>query len=84
MTLVYKKASPGHHCRSTDEELVVATTSQNRLLHHVRAANKNLNFPLEIFVENDSVEVRFDFLETGIAICTQVILMSKLFPSIFL
>jgi hypothetical protein len=72
MTLVYKKASPGHHCRSLEEELVVAASSAGQLLHHARAVDKNLNFPLEIFVENDSVELRFDLLETGIAICTQV------------
>ena len=75
MTLVYKKASPGHHCRSLTEELIVATSSQGQLLHHARALTKNLNFPLEIFLENDSVELRFDLLESGIAICSQVILL---------
>ena len=77
MTLVYKKASPGHHCRSLTEELIVATSSQGQLLHHARALTKNLNFPLEIFLENDSVELRFDLLESGIAICSQVILLVK-------
>lgn len=71
MTLVYKKASPGHHCRSLEEELIVAASPQGQLLHHARAVAKNLNFPLEIFVENDSVDLRFDLLETGIAICSQ-------------
>ncbi len=52
--------------------MVVAASSAGQLLHHARAVDKNLNFPLEIFVENDSVELRFDLLETGIAICTQV------------
>lgn len=71
MTLVYTKASPGHHCRSLDEELIIATSCQGQLLHHARAVTKNLTFPLEIFVENDSVELRYDLLESGIAICTQ-------------
>jgi hypothetical protein len=72
VTLVYKKASPGHHCRTLDEELVVACSPSGRLLHHARADRKGCDFPLEIFQENGAVDLRFDLLETGLAVCTQV------------
>ena len=36
-----------------------------------------MNFPLEIFVDNDNVELRFDLLETGVAVCTQVCLAPR-------
>ena len=47
MTLIYRKAAPGHHCRTAEEELFVATNGDsNRILHHQRATSSKINVPL--------------------------------------
>ena len=51
MTLVYRRASPGHHCRTLQEELLVAAdAATGRVLHHQRvAADRRVQIPIEVF-----------------------------------
>ena len=81
LTLVYKHADPGHQSRSKDEEvLLLLKTESNRIVYHARATDafqdrskkKNaVQFPIELFQgnSNDTLNVRFDLVDTGIAIC---------------
>lgn len=72
MTLVYKKALPGHHCRTADQEVFVAASKSKKVLHHCRATAKNVKLPLTLFECCDAnVDLRFDLLDPGIAICSQ-------------
>ena len=82
MTLIYKHADPGYHCRTKDQEVLLVTESKsNRILHHVRSkadfhkgAKKKgiVSFPSELFQSNssDALNIRFDLLDPGIAICS--------------
>ena len=82
MTLIYKHADPGYHCRTKDQEVLLVTESKsNRILHHVRSkadfhkgAKKKgiVSFPSELFQSNssDTLNIRFDLLDPGIAICS--------------
>jgi hypothetical protein len=75
MTLVYKKAMPGHSFRTLNEELFVAINDDKRILHHVRpGVSRSFKVPLEVFDSSDeSIELKFDLLDPGIAICTQAV-----------
>ncbi len=48
MTLVYRQASPGYQCRTTQDEIVAVTDGNNqRLLHYQRLSDqKRIAFPL--------------------------------------
>ena len=81
MTLVYKHLDPGHHCRTKDQELLLVTGSEsNKIVYHARAEGafnvggkdkKNVNIPAELFQGNseEPMAIRFDLMDTGIAIC---------------
>ena len=44
-----------------------------RVLHHQRASEKRLRFPLEIFEDPSEVRLHFDLVDPGISICTQAV-----------
>ena len=74
MTLVYKKAYPGHHMRTSEQEIFVVVNDEKRILHHVRPRNdKNFKVPLEVFESDDIINLKFDLMDTGIAICSQAV-----------
>ena len=74
MTLVYKKAYPGHHMRTTDNEVFLVTNDQNRILHHARPGQeKNFKVPLEVFESDEAINLKFDLNDPGIAICSQAV-----------
>lgn len=75
MTMVYGKAMPGHHLRTVKNEVFLAVNEKHRILHHARTAafgQKNFKVPLEVF-QDDIVDLKFDLLDLGIAICTQAV-----------
>jgi len=74
MTLVYRKAMPGHHLRTIKNEVFLAVNDENRILHHSRPDTlSQMKVPLEMMAENDIVHFKFDLLDLGIAICTQAV-----------
>ncbi|XP_063223574.1 translation initiation factor eIF2B subunit epsilon [Bacillus rossius redtenbacheri] len=76
MTLVYKRAAPGNAARVPESEALLVTRSDtNRILFHQRLqpGTKKLTFPLELFAENPDVEVRYDLLDTHIAVCSAAV-----------
>lgn len=74
MTLVYKKAFPGHHMRTLDKEVFIAVNNENRILHHVRPGSSNsFKVPLEVFESDETIDLKFNLLDPGIAICTQAV-----------
>lgn len=48
MTMVFKKAPPGHHTRCKEEEVVMAVeNTTNRVVHYRKIGNqKRLEFPV--------------------------------------
>lgn len=75
MTVVYKNSAPG---LQTGLEVIVANDERTkRLLFHQRAKSKNGRkcvFPLEIFTENSSIEIRHDLIDAEISICSPSVL----------
>lgn len=73
MTMIFMVASPGHRTRCKQDDLVVAIdpASDGRLLHWQRIRHhKRLSFPLGLFSENASVELRYDLLDCHMSICS--------------
>lgn len=74
MTLVYREAAPGHHLRTIQNEVFLAVNEEQRILHHTRPGlEQNFKVPLEVFEDNPVVDLKFDMLDLGIAICTQAV-----------
>ena len=73
MTLLYRKAAPGHHLRTVKNEVFLTVNNSNKILHFSRPGpQNNFKIPLEIFEENE-VNLKFDLLDLGLAICTQAV-----------
>ena len=74
MTMIYRKALPTHHLRTVQEEVFIAVNEQNRILHHYRPClDKTFRVPLEAIQDEDVINLRFDLLDPGLAICTQAV-----------
>ncbi|KRT81753.1 hypothetical protein AMK59_5175 [Oryctes borbonicus] len=77
MTLIYQEAGVGQYGRCPREEIVVASNSENRILFHKKinhGHDRKINFPLEIFLENNCVSIHHDLKDTHIAICSPSVL----------
>ncbi|XP_064636779.1 translation initiation factor eIF2B subunit epsilon-like [Lineus longissimus] len=72
MTLVFKQAPPCSQTRCQEEEVILAINTENqKLLHYEKVADqKKMNFPLEIFTENEGLQLRYDLLDCQISICS--------------
>lgn len=72
MTVVYKKVMPGQ--RTGNEILVVTNKQTNRLLFHQRIhatiKEDKFKFPIEIFLDNQEVEIHHDLMDPQISICS--------------
>ena len=74
MTMIYRKALPTHHLRTLQEEIFIAVSEQNRILHHYRPnLEKTFNVPLEAIENDEVINLKFDLLDPGLAICTQAV-----------
>ncbi|XP_028397164.1 translation initiation factor eIF-2B subunit epsilon-like [Dendronephthya gigantea] len=72
MTMIYKQAAPDHKTRSLEDDVFLAIEStSNRILHWEKTRKKNkFSLPLELFIENKDVKLRYDLLDCGISICS--------------
>lgn len=72
MTMLFKKAPPYHMIRQQQADVLLAIKSDdNRLLHYEKSRNKKkFHMPLELFMANRSVQLRYDLLDTGVTICS--------------
>ncbi|XP_071793924.1 translation initiation factor eIF2B subunit epsilon-like [Asterias amurensis] len=71
MTLVFKKAFPGHRTRSLEDEIVIATDSTQRILNYQKMHGKTkARFPLSLFEENCQMSLRYDLMHSHISICS--------------
>jgi translation initiation factor eIF-2B subunit epsilon len=72
MTVVYKKIQPGQ--RTGNEVLIATNKKTNRLLFHHRISSTGkedkFKFPIEIFLDNQEVEIHHDLMDPQIAICS--------------
>ena len=75
MTIVYRKALPTHHLRTVEEEVFLAINPEDkRILHHSRpSTQKVMKVPLEAIGDEEMVNLKFDLLDPGLAICTQAV-----------
>ncbi|KAK9738530.1 eIF4-gamma/eIF5/eIF2-epsilon [Popillia japonica] len=77
MTLIYQEAGVGQYGRCPREEIVLASNSDNRVLFHKKINYNNerkINFPLEVFLENNCVSIQHNLKDTHIAICSPSVL----------
>ncbi|KAG5897934.1 hypothetical protein JTB14_014048 [Gonioctena quinquepunctata] len=77
MTLVLQESGIGYIGRSPDEEILIATDSQKRILFHKnlgKTRERKIEFPLDIFLENPSVSLYHNLKDTHIAICSPSLL----------
>ena len=53
----------------------VVINDDKRILHHVRPGKNENNFkvPLEVFESDDTIDLKFDLMDPGIAICSQAV-----------
>lgn len=76
MTVVYKRISS--KIRSANEVVIAKEAVSGRLLHQIRqnphTKEKNLSFPLEVFMEHGSVLVAHNLTDPQIAICSPAVL----------
>ncbi|CAB3992205.1 translation initiation factor eIF-2B subunit epsilon-like [Paramuricea clavata] len=72
MTMIYKPAAPDHKTRSAEDDVFLAiASSSNRILHWEKTYKKNKFWlPLELFIENTDVKLRYDLLDCGISVCS--------------
>ena len=75
MTCVYKKANPDHPTRSSEDDILIVTSANDRRLLHCEKPNskKRLNIPVSIFEENPDIEVRYDLLDCHVSICAPTV-----------
>jgi len=72
MTMVFKEALPGHHLRTAEDQVLLATIpGTKQILHHAPSDNgSKVSFPLELFSRAPQVDISFDAVSTGVAICS--------------
>lgn len=72
MTVVYKKIAPGQ--RTGNEILIATDKSTNRLLFYQRLhptiKEQKFKFPIDIFLNNQEVELHHDLMDPQISICS--------------
>lgn len=72
MTVVYKKIAPGQ--RTGNEILIATDKSTNRLLFYQRLHStikeQKFKFPIDIFLNNQEVELHHDLMDPQISICS--------------
>lgn len=72
MTVVYKKISPGQ--RTGNEILIATDKSTSRLLYYQRLhptiKENKFKFPIDIFLNNQEVELHHDLMDPQISICS--------------
>jgi len=80
MTLIFRRGLQGtQRSQSAEAELLVAVNasscpSSHKILHFQRSqGNSSLHVPVSVFQENDNVELRYDLLDPGIAICSPIV-----------
>ena len=75
MTLIFKRATPGHHLRTTGEQVVLATVPETKkIVHHAVASGRKIEFPLELFSSLPEVDISFDVVGSGVAVCSPNVL----------
>lgn len=73
MTMLFKESSPGHRSRCEEDDVIVATDSNNqRILHYQKTQGlKKMKFPVNIFHSgSEEFEIRHDLLDCHISICS--------------
>ena len=76
MTNVYKRAYPGHRTRSAEDNILVVTeSSTGRVLFCEKPSGKKgrIDIPVNIFEENDQVEINYDILDCHISVCSPAV-----------
>ncbi|CAH1159671.1 unnamed protein product [Phaedon cochleariae] len=77
MTMILQEAGIGHIGRCPEEEIIIATNEQNRILFHKKMGKtkeRKLEFPLDIFLENSEISLLHNLKDTHIAICSPSVL----------
>jgi len=78
MTVVFRRdggGSGGHRSGSPlDEVLVACDADSNKILHFQRSHGKGkINLPVDVLQADGDVELRYDLLDPGIAICSPIV-----------
>eukprot|EP00126_Sphaerothecum_destruens_P005930 Sdes_comp19120_c0_seq1m9831 len=72
MTMIFKKAQPGHRSRQiADDTLIAIENSTNQLLMYQKNVSKKaVDVKLGMFDEHQQIQLRYDLLDSYISICS--------------
>lgn len=71
MTIVYQRSSNPNSTSAADQTVVLAADT-GRVLFHNRARGK-INLPLELVLDNRTVDIRRDLVDTNVVICSTAV-----------
>lgn len=77
MTIILQESGIGHIGRHTDEDVLLATDCQDRILVFKKldkSETRKIEFPIDIFLENPTVNLLHNLKDTRIAICSPSVL----------
>lgn len=77
MTMIFKRANPGHPMRSAEDNVVVALDkATGRLLSYEDdPGKKKAGVPMFVLKDRSAVQVRYDLVDCHIALCSPQVLM---------
>lgn len=71
MTLIHKRAKPGHRTRNKEEEFLIVTEKLGRVINFQKIkGKKKLKLPVNLFQEHSAMTVRHDLIDTHICVCS--------------
>ncbi|GFV67959.1 translation initiation factor eIF-2B subunit epsilon [Trichonephila clavipes] len=72
ITLLYRKMTPQHPIRCSEQVLIVAVVSNSQRIRFYKRAYRTLapQIPLEVFQENDEITVHYNLLDSYVSICS--------------
>ncbi|XP_014668054.1 PREDICTED: translation initiation factor eIF-2B subunit epsilon-like [Priapulus caudatus] len=76
MTMVMKRALPGHRSRCGETDPVLAIdVDGGRILHYqnTQGAGKRLEFPTHVFLERGQVALHYDLMDCELSICSPTV-----------
>ncbi|GFR12557.1 translation initiation factor eIF-2B subunit epsilon, partial [Trichonephila clavata] len=72
ITLLYRKTTPKHQIRCSEQVLIVAVESNSQRIRFYKRAYRTLvpQIPLEVFQQHDEITVHYNLLDSYVSICS--------------
>eukprot|EP00045_Choanoeca_perplexa_P008550 m.80064 g.80064 ORF g.80064 m.80064 type:complete len:690 (+) comp14533_c0_seq2:93-2162(+) len=73
ITMLFQECQPNHHLRTGEEDIAIAVESKTDRLLHYSQSDTDINIPISLLVERNTLKLRYDLLNCHTAICAPVI-----------